>query len=570
MSAPPAYGPPSPVPVSKVELRLAALNLPNLDVLSKSDPQIFVFQKSLQVPPPGQTGREYWLELGRTEVIRDSLNPRFTKPIVLDYYFEHVQTLCIVVVDSDSTDPKSPLSAHDYLGCVETTLGNIVSSGRLAPFERPLSMNVPSGNGVTVRVPKARPLAGKPGTLQIHVEELDTAGAKKSVALRLRGSGLDKKDFFGKSDPFIVISKSRPGGVYAAVHQTEVVKNTLDPTWQPIRLRLDALCGGDMNRLLKFECFDWDKSGSNDLIGVFEAPLAAFQRGASFQLINPPKASKSKSYKNSGVITVDDATFHTEYSFLDFITTGTQVELAVAIDFTQSNGDPSHPQSLHYRTNDPRRPNEYQRAISSIGAVLEPYDSDKKFLAYGYGARLPDGTVSHFFPLQLHNGPEVNGVAGLLDAYNFALANCQLYGPTNFSPTINAISDWARSDVATDGTIRRYCILLIITDGAITDLDLTVRAIVQASTAPLSIIIVGVGGADFTSMDFLDSDDRVLQSGGFRAERDIVQFVPYRKFDPRDFGALSAATLKEVPGQFMGYVKKRGLRPLGEPGAVGR
>lgn len=78
---------------------------------------------------------------------------------------------------------------------------------------------------------------------------------------------------------------------------------------------------------------------------------------------------------------------------------------------------------------------------------------------------------------------------------------------------------------------QQYFILLIITDGVITDLDQTRTAIVNASKLPMSIIIVGVGGADFSAMEFLDGDDGVLRSSsGEPAVRDIVQFVPFRKF----------------------------------------
>lgn len=76
--------------------------------------------------------------------------------------------------------------------------------------------------------------------------------------------------------------------------------------------------------------------------------------------------------------------------------------------------------------------------------------------------------------------------------------------------------------------------LLIITDGVITDMDLTRIAIVEASRLPMSIIIVGVGGADFSAMEFLDSDDKLLTSPrGDVASRDIVQFVPFRDFQVR-------------------------------------
>jgi hypothetical protein len=59
----------------------------------------------------------------------------------------------------------------------------------------------------------------------------------------------------------------------------------------------------------------------------------------------------------------------------------------------------------------------------------------------------------------------------------------------------------------------------------ILDMNETLEAIVNASSLPLSIIIVGVGNADFSSMEFLDGDGRTLVSRGRRASRDIVQVI---------------------------------------------
>ena len=54
-----------------------------------------------------------------------------------------------------------------------------------------------------------------------------------------------------------------------------------------------------------------------------------------------------------------------------------------------------------------------------------------------------------------------------------------------------------------------------MTDGAITDFDQTVYAIVQASKLPLSIIVVGVGNHDFDAMEALDADKgRLTASNG--------------------------------------------------------
>ena len=80
--------------------------------------------------------------------------------------------------------------------------------------------------------------------------------------------------------------------------------------------------------------------------------------------------------------------------------------------------------------------------------------------------------------------------------------------------------------------MQNYFVLLIITDGVISDMADTISAIVHASTLPYSIIIVGVGPADFSAMDALDCDTGMLRDkNGYAAQRDIVQFVPFRNFE---------------------------------------
>lgn len=46
--------------------------------------------------------------------------------------------------------------------------------------------------------------------------------------------------------------------------------------------------------------------------------------------------------------------------------------------------------------------------------------------------------------------------------------------------------------------------------------------IVQAGPLPLSIIIVGVGSADFSNMEVLDGDSGICDSHGKKSVRDLV------------------------------------------------
>jgi hypothetical protein len=71
----------------------------------------------------------------------------------------------------------------------------------------------------------------------------------------------------------------------------------------------------------------------------------------------------------------------------------------------------------------------------------------------------------------------------------------------------------------------------------------------------------GVGNANFSNMEILDGDQHKLKDiTGNVAERDIVQFVPFRDFDNNPF-KLREEVLKEIPFQVTDYYKRKGIRP---------
>ena len=149
------------------------------------------------------------------------------------------------------------------------------------------------------------------------------------------------------------------------------------------------------------------------------------------------------------------------------------------------------------------------------------------------------------------------GIQGILAVYSQAVQTVELYGPTLFAPVINTAAQIASSDPESK---LKYYVLLIITDGEIIDLDDTVNAIVHASHYPISLLIVGVGSADFGAMEFLDSDKKRLTTrDGRKAERDIVQFVPIKSVDKIESAAKKL--LKELPDQLVSYMKLRNIQP---------
>lgn len=532
----------SGVPSSLVQLSFQASGLRNRDVMSTSDPMLVVYGIA-------QGGQEE--ELGRSETIPNTLNPKWVYHLTIEYRFEEIQPLRFVVYDVDSnykekTSDKFRLEKQDFLGEVKTTLAEILASPPHV-LTRPLQAGL-------IGTDLVRPT----GTLTIRAEEVGNEfGRPEEVELALRGTNLENMETFSKSDPFLRISKLAADGAWTPVYQTEEIPNNLNPTWKPFSRTLQQICNGNKDRTLLLECYDYNSNGKHKLIGGVKTTVNQLQElclgRTSLTLTRQTKVAKNAN-KSRGSLFVSTCKITPVVTFLDYVFGGCEISFFVAVDFTASNGNPRSPGSLHYI--DPTgRPNAYQTAVQAVGGVLQYYDTDKRFPCWGFGGKV-NGSVSHCFPLNNNVGrPEVEGIEGIQAAYYQAVYSVELYGPTWFAPVIRQ----AAAIAAEFQRQHKYFVLLIITDGAILDMQDTVAAIVEASYLPLSLLIVGVGNADFSAMDFLDSDDKKLTTQTGRvALRDIVQFVPIRG------GSLESAAkklLKELPDQLLSYMKANGVLP---------
>ncbi|XP_022730561.1 protein BONZAI 2-like isoform X3 [Durio zibethinus] len=470
-------------PFSQIELSFSATNLRDRDVFSKSDPMLVVCIKERDGAIT---------EVFRTEVVLNSLNPKWIRKYTITYHFEVIQTLLFHVFD------------------VDTQFHN-----------------------VEVKM--------------LKLEEQQSLG-EASCAL--------------SEDPFLVISKLVESGISIPVCKTEVLKNDLNPTWKPVFLNIQQV--GSKDSPLVIECFNFNSNGKHDLIGKVQKSLVDLEKlhsGREGEHLFLPTVGHD--YQNKilkGRLFVEKFSENVQHTFLDYLAGGFELNFMVAIDFTASNGNPRLPDSLHYI--DPSgRPNSYQKAIYEVGEILQFYDADKRFPAWGFGARPIDGPVSHCFNLNgSSNYCEVEGIRGIMMAYTSALFNVSLAGPTLFGHVINRAALIASQSLANDA--KKYFVLLIITDGVVTDLQETKDALVKASDLPLSILIVGVGGADFKEMEILDADkgERLESSTGRVASRDIVQFVPFRDVQSGEISIVQAV-LAELPTQFLTYMRSRDIKP---------
>jgi hypothetical protein len=373
----------------------------------------------------------------------------------------------------------------------------------------------------------------------------------------MKGVGLKNVEgWLRKSDPFCQLNRKIDGAAssdaWGNVFRSTVVKDNLSPHWRESVVELSALCGGHQDLPIQVQVFDYEQDGDHVLMGEFETSVSGLLEAAS----SSSPIALEKSAKDTGTIVVEEAELDVDPSdaFFQHILRGCQLDVVVAIDFTGSNGAPRQPGTLHHFHSDGGF-NDCEKASTSVVNVLEKYDANKMFPVFGFGAKY-DGVVHHAF--QCGESEEVHGAAqGVLDACHATFqSGLIMSSPTNIAQVIQKSAERAETKLAEALALdsQTHTILLILTDGAVSDVDLTTSCLQEVSDKPMSIVIVGIGGADFSAMQFLD-DFRKQDSC------DVVQFVEFNKHS-RDAADLSSATLKEIPNQLAAYFQKRGIEPM--------
>ncbi|KAB5538589.1 hypothetical protein DKX38_016122 [Salix brachista] len=227
--------------------------------------------------------------------------------------------------------------------------------------------------------------------------------------------------------------------------------------------------------------------------------------------------------------------------------------LIVGIDFTKSNewtGKVSFNKRCLHAIGD--TPNPYEKAISIIGKTLAPFDEDNLIPCFGFG----DATTHDQEVFSFHSDhSSCHGFEEVLACYKKIVPNLRLSGPTSYGPVIEAAID------IVDKSKGQYHVLLIIADGQVTrsvntgdgemspQEEQTIRAIVDASSYPLSIILVGVGDGPWEDMRRFD--DKIPAR-----EFDNFQFVNFTAIMSKNTTiseketAFALAALMEIPLQY--------------------
>ena len=274
-------------------------------------------------------------------------------------------------------------------------------------------------------------------------------------------------------------------------------------------------------------------------------------------VIHNKKAKKNLILNEKLLVLEDYSAVSKKLMLTDYLDAGIKLAISIGIDFTASNGNPLNYGSLHSIHGNFL--NDYEKAISSCGVIVGHFDYDQIYPVFGFGAILNSSysnATSMCFNLNFSEKPEIDRLDTVLKFYHDCIGQKKLTfsGPSYFSPLIRNVINRINKN-----NLFEYHVLMILTTGVIDDLQQTIDLLVEACELPFSVIIVGIGNGDFTNMEKLDGDETLLSSSsGKKRIRDIVQFVPFNKYE-NDPKKLSMEVLAELPRQLVEFYYLKNL-----------
>lgn len=507
----------------KIELRFRCKDLPSKSFLDKSDPYILVecLVNGIIVP------------IGKTEVVAKEPNPVFEKPVLLPHCLEDYQELTFTIYDEEGENDI-------MLGMIKCKTSDLIAT--------------PDPKCMDPSLPEAK----KQCYLEVAWQVIEIS--KKNYEVDCHTEYIKDTSLFEFSSPFIRFSCPKPEFKNATdpkevkkwilASETEDIKEDLNVKFETLYINEYYFCHCSVDTLVKVEIWDRSPKGHNERKANAFTTVKKLQAGERCLVL------KGTDDKPIGTLVIDYFEEYFDYDLKDYLKSGLQMDLTFAVDFTASNGPIKSQLSLHHISkSNPDKFNEYQSAIQAVGNMLIKYDDDSEVTAYGFGAKI-NGQFLDVFALSFDiKACTVNSIDALLATYYQAVPKVELFGPTNFAPIIYTAREKAID--AYNENKWQYGILIILTDGLVTDMKLTKEAIVACCNEPLSIIIIGIGGENFKEMRVLDSKQRPIKG----STRDLVTFVRYRDCE-NDPERLARNIFKELPSQIDKFYRKKKIKPF--------
>ncbi|KAJ1374314.1 hypothetical protein KIN20_036980 [Parelaphostrongylus tenuis] len=493
--SPPA--PANPLAAAMATFRLElSLRVRNISPLEAANGVRASIQKFLET-------EKTFIEIAQTETVYDQTNITFKSRSPLQYRFDKSDRLKISVF---YVKRNTGTLVH-RIGDVFTDLSSIIAKG--GEISLPLSPSAAID-------------------LQIIIPDFYS----HYVKLRFSGNCLQVRESVPMAAYMMLILKTERREVL--LYKSEVVKEK-NPRWNEFAVPL-YIIQYYQQAVLQIHCYNKIANNTDTLIGFCSTSMTQLERGVgplnSYMLMN----FEGKRIHEKMSVDLESLELVHGESFFTAVQSGIHLHLTTAVDLTASNGNPNQPDSLHYIH--PHTQSPYVSAMTRLTPLFLNYMAHTRVGAIGFGAKTePHCELSQCFALSgSHSDSQVDGLSGLLEAYRHARLVVQPFAPTDFSEVIYHVSKFAKAESRRH--LGLYFVLLILTDGGLTNPRRTIDAIVDCSPHPMSIVAVGIGkDRDFANVKALESP--VLKhSDGRPLIRQNFQFIPFEDLDTDDAVAL--------------------------------
>jgi hypothetical protein len=377
----------------------------------------------------------------------------------------------------------------------------------------------------------------------------------------------------------------------------------LSPFWGTMDIGLTTLCNNDCSRDLLIRVVDLDGLGCRHVLGSFETTvhglMGAVSTNGNCDTSKAFSLTKDSGSKRLGQMIVIEASLRTVGRLVDYeipavcaepITSPLQVlqlpyipravqilpvptqlersttsfrdysrscsvDLCVAIDFTQGNGDNYQSKDCaHYQKEGCL--NDYEWILGVVGETLRDLNASHSYPVWGLGGCY-DGKTYPIF--QCGSSPKVSGVTGLLKAYSETFqTGITLGNKCKLDNVLLAAAHYAKKqlDEAKGRNALSYTFLTVLTTDSTSMLEAKEK-LVSIQEAPMSILFVQIPRAVRQSSSLNREKLEVYMSS--RNCRPFTSCIEcFSRDAPEELAQMILIVLQD---QMPGYFINRGLPP---------
>ena len=256
-----------------------------------------------------------------------------------------------------------------------------------------------------------------------------------------------------------------------------------------------------------------------------------------------------------------------KYTFIKFIKEmGGRFNVTFGIDFTDSNYNAQKNIDQHcIKPINKDKTNYYKKVILECGEVLDKYSKDHYYSVFGFGLKYQsketENCINILYDKQKNNASnqKIKFLNNVISKYDEFLDKIILSSPSSICPII----DKFKEEIKKSSNPKDFNVLMIITDGCISDYKEVIDSVIEDQNLPMCINIIGIGAHPPKQMKRLNGDFGSIKSSDKKKklERKVLNYFHLNDYTQKNninknFKMLKGDLMKTIPHNVTEYLNK--------------